>query len=55
MGPSGSGKSTLIKCISTLEDFDSGSVVYGDREISRLGEKTSRISGQMNWVCFSRV
>lgn len=39
MGPSGSGKSTLIKCISTLEDFDSGSVVYGDREISRLGEK----------------
>jgi putative ABC transport system ATP-binding protein len=38
MGPSGSGKSTLMHCAAGLDRPDSGSVVVGGTDISRLGE-----------------
>ena len=38
MGPSGSGKSTLLQCAAGLDRPDSGRVVLGDAEISRLRE-----------------
>jgi putative ABC transport system ATP-binding protein len=39
MGPSGSGKSTLMHAVAGLDSVDSGSVVIGDVELSRLSDK----------------
>lgn len=39
MGPSGSGKSTLLQCAAGLDAPDSGRVLLGDTEISRLRPK----------------
>ncbi|GAA4919485.1 ABC transporter ATP-binding protein [Nesterenkonia rhizosphaerae] len=36
MGPSGSGKSTLLNCIAGLETPDSGRILIGDVEVTRL-------------------
>jgi polar amino acid transport system permease protein len=33
LGPSGSGKSTLLRCINHLEDWDSGTVRVGGRQL----------------------
>lgn len=39
IGQSGAGKSTLLRCINGLEDFQSGSIVALDKEISSLNKK----------------
>jgi putative ABC transport system ATP-binding protein len=39
MGPSGSGKSTLLHCMAGLDDVTQGSVVLGDVELTRLGDR----------------
>lgn len=39
LGPSGSGKSTLLNCLSGLEDIDSGSVTFADRNVHRLNRR----------------
>jgi putative ABC transport system ATP-binding protein len=39
MGPSGSGKSTLMHCCAGLDTADSGSVVVGDLDLTRLNDK----------------
>jgi putative ABC transport system ATP-binding protein len=39
MGPSGSGKSTLMHCCAALDTADSGSVVVGDQDLTRLKDK----------------
>jgi putative ABC transport system ATP-binding protein len=39
MGPSGSGKSTLMHCAAGLDTADSGSVLIGDQDLTRLGDK----------------
>lgn len=38
MGPSGSGKSTLLFTLSGMDEITSGSVRFGDTELSRLRE-----------------
>ena len=38
MGPSGSGKSTLLFALSGMDTITSGSVKFGDTELSGLGE-----------------
>ncbi|MBO4944422.1 MAG: ABC transporter ATP-binding protein [Muribaculaceae bacterium] len=38
-GPSGAGKTTLLQIIGSLDRPDSGTVVYGDRDIFTLPEK----------------
>lgn len=38
MGPSGSGKSTLLFALSGMDEITSGSVIYGDTELSKLRE-----------------
>jgi putative ABC transport system ATP-binding protein len=39
MGPSGSGKSTLMHCCAALDTADSGSVMIGDQDLTRLNDK----------------
>ncbi|MEO5852108.1 MAG: ABC transporter ATP-binding protein [Nocardioides sp.] len=39
MGPSGSGKSTLMHCCAALDTADSGSVMIGDQDLSRMKDK----------------
>ena len=36
VGRSGCGKSTLLRCIAGLETVDAGTVVIGDRDVTRL-------------------
>ena len=39
MGPSGSGKSTLMHCCAGLDTADSGSVLVGDLDLTKLNDK----------------
>ncbi len=39
VGPSGAGKTTLLQILGTLDHADSGTVCYGDTDISKLKEK----------------
>ena len=39
MGPSGSGKSTLMHCCAALDTADSGSVLIGEQDLTRLKDK----------------
>ncbi|MEV6395190.1 ABC transporter ATP-binding protein [Streptomyces sp. NPDC051907] len=38
MGPSGSGKSTLLHCLAGIVTPDSGSIVYGGRELHTMSD-----------------
>ncbi|GGU29450.1 ABC transporter ATP-binding protein [Lentzea flava] len=38
MGPSGSGKSTLLHCLAGILPPDSGTVHYGDRELTAMND-----------------
>jgi putative ABC transport system ATP-binding protein len=40
MGPSGSGKSTLMHCLAGLDTLSSGHIVFGDRDLSRLSDRS---------------
>lgn len=39
VGPSGAGKTTLLQIMGTLDRADSGTVVVGGTDVSRLGQK----------------
>jgi putative ABC transport system ATP-binding protein len=39
MGPSGSGKSTLMHCCAALDTADSGSVLIGEQDLTRMKDK----------------
>lgn len=39
VGPSGAGKTTLLQILGTLDCPDSGTLLYGDIEVSKLKEK----------------
>lgn len=39
VGASGAGKTTLLQILGTLDRADSGSIMYGDIDVTRLNEK----------------
>lgn len=39
VGPSGAGKTTLLQLLGTLDSADSGEILIGDRNISKLKER----------------
>jgi lipoprotein-releasing system ATP-binding protein len=39
VGPSGSGKTTLLNLIGALDRPDSGKIIFGDKDISRISDK----------------
>ncbi len=43
VGPSGAGKTTLLQLLGTLDSADSGEILIGDRNISRLKEKEQAV------------
>jgi len=42
IGPSGAGKSTLIRCINRLVEPTSGSIIFDNRDVTRLRRKDLR-------------
>lgn len=43
VGPSGAGKTTLLQLLGTLDSADSGEILIGDRNISRLKEREQAV------------
>ncbi|MEC8918963.1 MAG: TOBE-like domain-containing protein [Pseudomonadota bacterium] len=43
LGPSGSGKTTLLRIVAGLEQADSGSIHFGDRDVTRVHVRDRRI------------
>lgn len=39
VGPSGAGKTTLLQIMGTLDRADSGTVIYGDQEVTALSSR----------------
>ncbi|WP_338700048.1 ABC transporter ATP-binding protein [Streptomyces sp. Q6] len=52
MGPSGSGKSTLLHCLAGIVTPDSGTVVYGGRDLAALSdaERSALRRGEFGFV-----
>jgi ABC-type polar amino acid transport system ATPase subunit len=43
IGPSGSGKTTLLRCLSLLENFDEGKIIYhGNNKITSLSQENEK-------------
>ncbi|WP_251978424.1 sulfate/molybdate ABC transporter ATP-binding protein [Salinicola avicenniae] len=43
LGPSGSGKTTLLRIVAGLEQADSGSIHFGERDVTRVHVRDRRI------------
>ncbi len=47
LGPNGAGKSTLMRCVSTLQDFDSGRIVFDGIDVKADKEKLREVLGYL--------
>ena len=47
LGPNGAGKSTLMRSIATLQEVDSGSMTFGDVDITKDKDKLREVLGYL--------
>lgn len=47
LGPNGAGKSSLMRTIATLQEADSGSIIYGDVDVLHEKDKVRRFLGYL--------
>jgi len=49
-GPSGSGKSTLIRCINRLEEYQKGTIIVDETEISEETKNIEKVRAEVGMV-----
>ena len=49
-GPSGSGKSTLVRCINSLEQHNSGTIVVHGKEVNKNLSRGTEVSSEVGMV-----
>jgi len=49
-GPSGSGKSTLVRCINSLEQHNSGTIVVHGKEVNKNLSRSTEVSSEVGMV-----
>ncbi len=47
LGPNGAGKSTLMRTIATLQDADSGTIMFGDINVSKQKQELRKVLGYL--------